>query len=83
MRCYYINGKQEKMCPYKLKKLFKLKADFTTGYDFSLRAMAQIGTNTTNLILFYLIFYGQEAHFTLNCGASTQNCRIYSAENPQ
>lgn len=70
-----------KMYPYKLKMLFELKeADLAIRYDFSLRVLAQIEIEPEWLSR---ILWTDEAHFTLNGGVNTQNCRIWSAENPQ
>lgn len=69
-----------KMYPYKLQLLFELKdADFALRYDFSLHVLAQMEIEPEWLSR---ILWTDEAHFSVNGGINTQNCRIWSTENP-
>lgn len=76
-----ILRRQLKMYPYKMQVLFELKqADRIKRNDFALQTIAEIQVNPQWLDN---VFWTDEAHFELNGGVNTHNCRIWSINNPQ
>lgn len=74
-----ILRRQLKLYPYKIQILFELKErDKATRNDFALLTIAQIQANPQWLDN---VFWTDEAHFQLNGGVNTHNCRIWSSNN--
>lgn len=68
-----------KMDPYNWN-CFELKdVDFPIKNDFLLRILTQMEIEPE---LLSRILWTDEAHFFLNSGVDTQNCRMWSTNNP-
>ena len=68
------------MIIYNIQYQFELQeSDFVVRYDFSRPILGQM---EIEIRCFSCILGTDETHFSLNCEINTQDCRIWSTENP-